>query len=265
MMMSFTSVNSSDVPSTILANKNLDDYDYEGAAIYIAVILIWYSAGLVLMLYFRVRPRTFESRFLFDYETSGKSASSTTNPFARYNDIQADNIKKQILNELKDPENRQRLWKIYYSSTEKENQPHSQYYQTITSDNITIGRINRKLADIHRMDARMDSINGDDLISSTVSYSSNENNRPDTAKFFSKKFNSRRSSGGSLNMRRPIFRVQSQPQTPPMNSTAQVDASNTKKQTVNSSRKPINNSLHRFTVERVPEIRKCSTVNENAS
>ncbi|CAF1477053.1 unnamed protein product [Adineta steineri] len=246
MMMSFTSVNSSDVPSTILSNKNLDDYDYEGAAIYIAVILIWYSAGLVLMLYFRVRPRTFESRFLFDYETSGKSASSTTNPFAH-------------------PENRQRLWKIYYSSTEKENQPHSQYYQTITSDNITIGRINRKLADIHRMDARMDSINGDDLISSTVSYSSNENNRPDTTKFFSKKFNSRRSSGGSLNMRRPIFRVQSQPQTPPLNSTAQVDASNTKKQTVNSSRKPINNSLHRFTVERVPEIRKCSTVNENVS
>ncbi|CAF4529422.1 unnamed protein product, partial [Rotaria magnacalcarata] len=45
-----------------------------------------------------------------------------------------------------DPDRRQRLWKIYYSSKEKQNEPHPRYYKTITADSATIGRINRKLA-----------------------------------------------------------------------------------------------------------------------
>ncbi|UJR15411.1 hypothetical protein I4U23_002358 [Adineta vaga] len=267
MVSLVTPPNSSIVGSTTATNDSANDYDYEGAAIYIAVILIWYSAGLVLMLFFRVRPRTFESRFLFDYETSGKSASSNANPFARYHDIQADNTKKQILYELRDPENRQRLWKIYYSTAEKQNEPHAQYYQTITADSVTIGHINRKLADIHRMNARNAEDHDSDTLPITQLHTSHDN-RFDTSKFFSKRFISRRSSGGSLHNRRPIFRVNSQPQTPVP--PTQEELPMTEKQstllTTNESQKRSNNHSIRFTVEKVPETnRKCSTVAENIS
>ncbi|CAF0961208.1 unnamed protein product [Adineta ricciae] len=269
-MSSSTLLNSSIVVnSSTSSSDTANDYDYEGAAIYIAAILIWYSAGLVLMLFFRVRPRTFESRFLFDYETSGKSASSNANPFARYHDIQADNLKKQILYELKDPENRQRLWKIYYASAEKQNEPHAQYYQTITADSVTIGHINRKLADIHRMNARKDMGNDDDVLPTTVLHASHDN-RFDTSKFFSKRFTSRRSSFGSLHNRRPIFRVSSQPQTPITTTAAQGEAPTVEKTSTplatNGSHKRSNNHSIRFTVEKVPETnRKCSAVAENIS
>jgi len=138
----------------------IDNYDDKGAAIYIAVVLIWYSTGLVFMLFFHVRARSAHNQFRFDdYETTNHATPATTsiNPFADYYNIQADNTQKQILNELKDPERRQRLWKIYFSSAEQENEPHPQYYQTIATENTKIDRINRKLANIHRMTGRTES------------------------------------------------------------------------------------------------------------
>jgi hypothetical protein len=267
-MASFASHNSSAVlTSTSTSSEALNDYDYEGAAIYIAMILIWYSAGLVLMLFFRVRPRTFESRFLFDYETSGKSASSNANPFARYHDIQADNTKKQILHELKDIANRQRLWKIYYSSAEKQDEPHAQYYQTITADNVTIGRINRKLADIDRLGAEKDAHKDGDLLPTMADHSSSDN-RFETTKFFSKRFTSRRPSGGALHSRRPILRVPSQPLTATTPSTAHKELPADGKQGIalpgNGSSASTNTQLVRFTVEKVPNnSRKRSEAAEN--
>jgi len=257
---------SSILTNTTTANAIIDDYDYQGAAIYIAVILIWYSTGLVLMLFIHVRPRNFQNQFIFDYETNNKSVTSITNPFANYHNIQADNTKKQILNELKDPGYRQRLWKIYYSSAEKQNEPHPQYYQTITADSVTIGRINRKLADIHRMDARDDDDNNDNLIP-TFNFSSN-----DTTKSFTKRFTStRRSSGLPINLQRPIIRVQSQPDTPKAaSSTAETEPFiyeiQSKLTSINGSRRRNNKFLNRFTVEKVPESDKnCSTKKENVS
>jgi hypothetical protein len=247
---------SSIINNTTTASAIVDNYDYQGAAIYIAVILIWYSTGLVLMLFFHVRPRTFQNQFIFDYETNNRSTTATTNPFANYHNIQADNTKKQILNELKDPENRQRLWKIYYSSAEKQNEPHPQYYQTITADSVTIGRINRKLADIHRMDTRDDDNNNDNLIP-TFNFSSN-----DTTKSFTKRFTStRRSSGVTTNPQRPIIRVQSQPHTPTAaSSTAETEPFireiQPKITPMNGSRRRNNKFLNRFTVEKVPESDK---------
>jgi hypothetical protein len=242
--------------SAIVPSETVNDYDYEGAVVYIAVVLIWYSAGLLLMLFFRIRPRSFENEFSFDYETKGKSTSSTTNPFAKYHDIQADNTKKQILNELKDPENRKRLWKIYFSLPEKQNEQHPQYYQTITADNVTIDRINRKLADIHRMGAREDDDDNDDVVPSIVIQSPNDN-RFDAPKSFAKRFAPRRSSHVSVNTRRPIFRVQSQPDTPSATSTAEpapfVYENQPTSQSINDSRKRNNKFLNRFTIEKVVE------------
>jgi hypothetical protein len=147
-------------------------YDHQGAAMYIAVILIWYSTGLAMMLFLQVRPRSFQQQFHFDRSGQVKKQrrqSSTANPFSKYRNVQADNNTKQILTELKDPERRQRLWKIYYATTEKQDQPDPQYYQTLNGDGATIDRINRRLADIRRIDT----INkGDDLVApATISSS----------------------------------------------------------------------------------------------
>jgi hypothetical protein len=251
---------------TVTKNETIDDYDYQGAAIYIAAILIWYSTGLVLMLFFHVRSRTFQTQFILDYETNNKSTPSTTNPFANYHNIQADNIKKQILGELKDPERRQRLWKIYYSSTEKQNEPHPRYYKTITADTVTIGRINRKLADIHRINSRSD----DDLTLTSLIVSSNDR-RNDTTKSFTKRLtSSRRLSTIPTNTQRPLYRVQSQPDTTAAVATEEVSSLICEKQpsisTTNGSRRRNNKLCNRFTVEKVPENNSnCSIVKENVS
>jgi hypothetical protein len=258
-----TPFNSTILINTTIKNDPTDVYDYEGAALYIAVILIWYSTGLALMLFLQVRPRTYQSQFLFDNKTTDKSTSSRTNPFANYHNIQADDTTKQILNELKDPERRQRLWKIYYSLTEKPTEPHPRYYQTITADTVTIGRINRKLADIHRLGGYDDD---DNLITSSVVSSSNDN----ITKSFTKRFTSRRSTTVQTNIRRPLVRVRSQPDTPTATSFKEEESFTFDEQpklpSTNGSRKRNNKFLNRFIVEKVPENNIiCSTMNQNTS
>jgi hypothetical protein len=257
-----TPMNSTTTTNITTTSEPGDVYDHNGAAIYIAAVLIWYSTGLVLMLFFHVRPRKVQSQFIFDYETTNQSTPSTVNPFANYHNIQADHTKRQILNELKDPERRQRLWKIYFSSKEKQNEPHPQYYQTITADTVTIGRINRKLATIHRMDTRGD----DENFIPSLNIPSNE-----STKFFSKRFIPiRRSSGAGINPQRPLYRVQSQPDTATASSITEaepfIEKSQSNVTSMNGSRKRNNKFLNRFTVEKVPESnRNCSTKKENVS
>ena len=134
------------------STDNLSSYDEQGAAWYITVILLWYSTGLGLLVFLQMRPRTYENDFFLESSKKIRLSPSHRDPFAGYENIQADNVAKQILNELKDPVHRQRLWKIYYSSNQQQKEPDPQYYQTISADSATIGRINRKLATIHRMD-----------------------------------------------------------------------------------------------------------------
>jgi hypothetical protein len=243
--------------------ETASDYDHQGAALYIAVILIWYSTGLAMMLFLQVRPRTFQQQFLF--ESSGSSPkkrlqSLSANPFTSYRNIQADNTTKQILNELKDPERRQRLWKIYYASAEKHDQPYPKYYQTITSDSATINRIKRKLADIHRMDVA----NDDSALLSPATAVTTEN-RPttstfDSTKFFSKRFPSlRRPISAIGSTARPQFiRTQSQNDTPSSSATVEmvslVPGKSSADSAGNGSRRPNSNGLpDRFTIEKVPE------------
>ncbi|CAF1234386.1 unnamed protein product [Rotaria sordida] len=249
-----------------ITNETINAYDYEGAAIYVAVILIWYSTGLALMLFLQVRPRTFQSQFLLDYQTNDVSKSFSTNPFGNYHNVEAHSVKKHILNELKDPERRQRLWKIYYSSKEKQNEPHPRYYKTITADSVTIGRINRKLADIHRIDAR----NRDDSILSSLDVSSNVN-RSDGTKFPNKRFTSlRRTSYVPTNNRELPVPIQSQPDTQTIIPNIEVKPIIGEKQPTallaNGSHKRINKFSNRFTVEKVPENNSnSSTIQENTT
>jgi hypothetical protein len=223
-------------------------YDYNGAAIYTAGILIYYSTGLVLMLFFHVRPRELQNQSIFDHEEADQSIKFSKNPFAHYNHVQTNNTQKQILNELKDPERRERLWKIYYSSREKHKEPHPQYYQTVATESATIGRINRKLATIHQM-----SRNSDADVIPTVNMSSSNS----STNFLAKSFNSlRRFSGqGRAQPPRPIVRVQSEPETPSLefhpinfNIEPQVTSINER-----SNVQQTKIYLNRFTIERVSD------------
>jgi hypothetical protein len=256
---------------TTTAIEIVNAYDDKGAAMYIAVILIWYSTGLAFMLFLQMRPRSVQNHFLLDKTKSTVNMTSRRNPFADYHHIEADNAKKQILNELKDPERRQRLWKIYYSSKEEQNEPHPQYYQTITTDNAAIGRINRKLATIHRMVKH----NHDDFIMPPSE--SNDNRLTssfETMKFLPKRFISQRRPIESMNSHRmlPLIRVHSQPNAPSTSSligdTEEVQCHDQTLSTdVNSeSRKRTSKFRNRFTVEKVSETnRNCSILTENTT
>jgi hypothetical protein len=232
-------------------NTTSKDYDYNGAAMYAAGILIYYSTGLVLMLFFHVRPQKFQNQSIFDYEGTDQSATAATNPFAHYDHVQTNNTQKQILNELKDPERRERLWKIYYSSREKQKEPHPQYYQTIATDNITIGRINRKLATIHQM-----SLEDDTDVIPTV-------NSNTTTKFLAKSFNSIRRFNGVQTksyLPRRLIRVQSEPDTPTAESHSFIYDIEPKMTSINDhSNGQMKKNLNRFTIEKVPDNnRDCS-------
>ncbi len=258
------------------ASETVNAYDHQGAALYIAVILVWYSTGLAMMLFLQVRPRTLQQQFLFDPTDSSKQnrlQSLTKNPFTNYRNIQADNTTKQILNELKDPERRQRLWKIYYASTEKHDEPYPQYYQTITSDSATIDRIKRKLADIHRMDTANDEnptvaqniTARNDQRSSTISAF-------DSTKFFTKRFPSLRrpNDNTTASTRPPLLRGQSQSDTPSANITVEMEPLVSGKQSfvpsTNVSRKRNNLFSNRFTIEKVSDNnRNPANINQNIS
>lgn len=246
-------------------------YDDKGAAMYIAVILIWYSTGLALMLFLQMRPRTYQNPFAFDSPKMHSIATSRRNPMADYHHVQADNRAKQILNELKDPERRQRLWKIYYASKEQENEPHPQYYQTITADSAAIGRINRKLATIHRMDTR----HKEGAAPVATNTSSNDNRSTtgfESVKQFPKRFISPRRPLDTGTLARPptLKRVHSQPDTATSKSIAEtetlLESQPPSAPLTNGSRKRQNKFLDRFTVEKVPEnTRTFSVLKENES
>ena len=231
-------------------------YDHQGAAIYIAVILIWYSTGLAMMLFLQVRPRSFQHQLLFDHSGQIKKQrrqSSTANPFSKYRNVQADNNTKQILTELKDPERRQRLWKIYYASTEKQDQPDPQYYQTLNGDGATIDRINRKLADIRRIDT----INKDDDLVAPATISSANDPRLtlnfESSKFFTKRFPALRrpTAVNGQNTSRTVSTVNENLEMEPF-----VNGKNLNLSSNNASRRR-NLFSTRFTVEKVPNVAHC--------
>ncbi|CAF0779815.1 unnamed protein product [Rotaria sordida] len=256
--------------TTTTSNKPTDAYDHQGAAIYIAIILVWYSTGLAMMLFLQVRPRALQQQYLYDSSRKDRLEKITTNPFKKkYRNIDADNTTKQILNELKDPQRRLRLWKIYYASSEKQNEPDPQYYQTITSDNATINRINRKLADIHRMDSTNDK---NLLISSNIT-STNDNRSListfDSTKFFPKRFPTLRrppTTNTTTNIRPLFIRAKSQIDEPLSNTTIEMKPRIDRQQLLSSTNYSERNTTpsDRFTIEKVSDNNTMQTiVNKN--
>ncbi|CAF3632216.1 unnamed protein product [Rotaria socialis] len=261
------------VPTATTPIPAANPYDHQGAALYIAVILVWYSTGLAMMLFLQVRPRTLQQQFLLDSSNLSRKdriQKMTANPFTNYRNIEADHTTKLILNELKDPERRQRLWKIYYESADKENQSNEKYYQTITSDSATIDRIKRRLADIHRMDSTHDRelppasshvVQPNESRISTVGF--------DTTKLFSKRFSLRRPAHTTLlNNRSNSNRSQNQQST---NNAVEMELLIDRKQ---SSLVPSETSVpqhnntgsERFTVEKVSDLKLANdTINEDES
>ncbi|CAF1153983.1 unnamed protein product [Rotaria sp. Silwood1] len=252
------------ISTTITANTTTDVYDHQGAALYIAIILVWYSTGLAMMLFLQVRPRTLEQQFSFDTSHSSRKnrlQKITTNPLKKYQNIEADNTTKQILNELKDPERRKRLWKIYYASSEKQNEPDPQYYQTISSDNVTIDRIKKKLADIHRMNSTNDDNNR--IQSNNTSTNNNRSliSAFDSTKIFSKRFPTLRrpTTGTTTNNTRPQFiRAKSQTDESLPDTIVEIEPLITRKQSLPlspTSCSPEGNptTSDRFTIEKVSD------------
>lgn len=253
-----------------VSNGTVTEYDHQGAALYIAVILVWYSTGLAMMLFLQVRPRTLQQQFLLDTSDSSRKVrhpSLTKNPFTNYRNIQADNTQKQILNELKDPERRKRLWKIYYASQEKHDEPYPQYYQTITSDSATIDRIKRKLADIHRMDSTLDeSSMGASNTTTTNDNRSTTLSTFDSSKFLPKRFAALRRPNGNTtttNTRPVLLRVQSQTDSRTPNIAVEMEPLVSGKQSsTNNSRKRNNACPNRFIIEKVLDDDKSGNITE---
>ena len=259
---SMSSLNGTTMNATSPTSEPANAYDHQGAAIYIAVILVWYSTGLAMMLFLQVRPRSLQQHFLFDSMSSStkkRPQSLTANPFANYRNIQADSNTKQILNELKDPERRQRLWKIYYASPEKENESHSRFYQTINSDTAAIDRINRKLADIHRLDINKD---GDmPPASMMIPTSENRSNSTfDSSRFFAKRFQTLRRPLNltPTSIRTPQIRLQPALDAPPSSTPIEMEPLVSRKPIliplINGSRKRSSRFGDRFIIEKVSNV-----------
>lgn len=269
MESTLLSFNSSITQETLLLSTAttpaapINTYDHKGAAIYIAVILVWYSTGLAMMLFLQVRPRSFQQQFLFDSSNSttrDRVKKLTNNPFTGHRGIEADHTTKQILNELKDPERRQRLWKIYYASSDKENEPYPQYYQNITSDGATIDRIKRKLATIHRLNSINDQHVAPPSAPPTIAVTNSNRSSIspfDSAKFFSKRLSSfrRPTINPSTQNRGQFLRVQSTPDGPSTNNMVEMEPLTSRESSLelstNTSLEKHETTSDRFIVEKV--------------
>ncbi|CAF1547995.1 unnamed protein product, partial [Rotaria sordida] len=91
---------------TTIIETSLTNYEINGAIIYIVIVLLWYSAGIVFMLGMQMSTRS---------EEIEDSVKRRTRTFIR--NINDHNNKKEILEELVDKENRDRLWDIYLGTT----------------------------------------------------------------------------------------------------------------------------------------------------
>ena len=249
-------------------------YDYRGATLYITVILIWYSTGLAMTLLFQIRPHMLQQQLSFS--SSHRKVKShrrriTNNSLINYENIEDQNTERQILNELKDPERRQRLWRIYYASPEKQNDPCSQYYQTITSDSEVIDRIKQKLADIHRVDSAKEHTS----ISSSNVIGTNGNRLKafafDSTRLLTRGFPSLRHPiiSTTTNKRSALTRIPSQTDTLSVGSTIEAESLVSEKQlsvlTPSNRSEKYNTSSDRFTTEKVADTNVIlTTVNDYA-
>ncbi|CAF3236931.1 unnamed protein product [Rotaria sp. Silwood2] len=84
-----------------------DAYDTSGAIIFIVVVVIWYSLSIVLLL----RINTITSSVVIEH-----SSNHSTKEFNR--SFREKRDRKLILEELADKENRDKLWDIYFGTSD---------------------------------------------------------------------------------------------------------------------------------------------------
>ncbi|CAF1277303.1 unnamed protein product [Rotaria sp. Silwood1] len=96
--------------STAIVELISKDYDLTGAILFIIVVLLWYSMGMVCMLgmQIKVRDETFEY-------------CEKRRPNILIETLRDQTHTKQILEELVDKQKRDKLWDIYLGTTENNN------------------------------------------------------------------------------------------------------------------------------------------------
>ncbi|CAF2556809.1 unnamed protein product [Rotaria sp. Silwood2] len=119
---------------TTIVEKSLTNYETTGAIIYIIVVLLWYSVGIVFMLGIQMSTRS---------EENEDSVRRRTRTFIR--NINDHNNKKEILEELVDKQNRDRLWNIYLGESSDDTKDY-----LIRAETVRIRHIKKKLAAIKR-------------------------------------------------------------------------------------------------------------------
>jgi len=98
------------LPSNITHIEEISLYDFNGAIIYIVVVLIWYAIGFGLILIDDIDPqpgRIESHKYVSIYQT--------------VTDLHEQQARNDILVELKDKDRRAKLWQIYYGT--KKNHP----------------------------------------------------------------------------------------------------------------------------------------------
>ncbi|CAF1290873.1 unnamed protein product [Adineta steineri] len=92
--------------TTTIIESTLNSYDNSGAMMYIIVVLLWYSIGIIFMLGMQMRARS---------EAIEESARRRTKLLIR--NLRDHTTTKEILEELVDKQKRARLWDIYLGTT----------------------------------------------------------------------------------------------------------------------------------------------------
>lgn len=123
-----------DRTTTITNNEiELNNYDHTGAMVYIIIVLLWYSIGIIFMLGMQMRARS---------ETIEASARHRTKLLIR--NLRDHTNTKEILEELVDKHKRARLWDIYLGTkTNPDDAP-------TRAESVRIRHIEKQLAEINR-------------------------------------------------------------------------------------------------------------------
>ena len=116
---------------------NTIDYDYQGAVIYIIFILVWYSTAVIILIKMQTKN---SDLYYFEniYDTEEKNVHNVLRG------IRERNVKRQALEDLRDPSFRQKMWGIYLEN--------SNTFKVRRFETKRIQQIDRKLKEYYTND-----------------------------------------------------------------------------------------------------------------
>ncbi|UJR31181.1 hypothetical protein I4U23_018688 [Adineta vaga] len=114
-----------------MTNTSTNNYDTNGAMLYIITVLLWYSVGVILILAMQMSGRSHE----IEDSVKRRARYLIRNLSDHYNT-------QEILEELANKQNRDRLWKIYMGTNTKD--------CLMGAENVRIRHIKKQLATIKR-------------------------------------------------------------------------------------------------------------------